>query len=69
MDRLPETLDTNGADKDPLYILGGAALVLLGAGLLLSNRTVRRTLGQFGMGDVIGAAMPDVERYLKLRSM
>jgi hypothetical protein len=69
MDRLPETLDTNGSDRDTLYILGGAALVLLGAGLLLSNRTVRRTLAQFGLGDVIGAAMPDVERYLRLRSM
>jgi hypothetical protein len=53
MDRFPETLDTNGSDRDTLYVLGGA-LVLLGAGLLLSNRTVRRTLGQLGMGDVIG---------------
>lgn len=67
MDRPDETLEST--DKDTLYILGGAALVLLGAGLLLSNRVVRRTLGQFGVGDVLGAAMPDVERYLKLRSM
>ena len=69
MDRLPETLETNGNDRDTLYILGGAALVLLGAGLLLSNRTVRRALGEFGVGNMVGAAMPDVERYLKLRSM
>ncbi len=69
MDRLQEMMESNGGDKDTLYILGGTALVLLGAGLLLSNRTVRRTLGQFGIGDVLGAAMPDVERYLRLRSM
>jgi hypothetical protein len=69
MDRLQETDDNNGSDKDMLYILGGAALVLLGAGLLLSNRTVRRALGQVGVGDLLGAAVPDVERYLRLRSM
>jgi hypothetical protein len=68
MDRLQEMQD-NGSDKDTLYILGGAALVLLGAGLLLSNRTVRKALGQFGVGDLLGAAVPDMERYLKLRSM
>jgi hypothetical protein len=68
MDRLQEMQD-NGSDKDTLYILGGAALVLLGAGLLLSNRTVRKALGQFDVGDLLGAAVPDMERYLKLRSM
>jgi hypothetical protein len=67
MDRLEEN---NGqSDKDTFYILGGAALVLLGAGLLLSNQTVRKLLGQVGVGDLLGAAVPDVERYLKLRSM
>ena len=44
MDRLDEPGDGQVSEKDTLYILGGAALVLLGAGLLLSNRTVRRTL-------------------------
>jgi hypothetical protein len=68
MDRLQEMQD-HGSDKDTLYILGGAALVLLGAGLLLSNPTVRKALGQFGVGDLLGAAVPDMERYLKLRSM
>jgi hypothetical protein len=69
MERVQTMHEDNGSEKDTLYILGGAALVLLGAGLLLSNRTVRRALGQMGIGDVLGAAMPDVERYLKLRSM
>jgi len=69
MDRLDEPGDGQVSEKDTLYILGGAALVLLGAGLLLSNRTVRRTLSQVGVPDFLGTAVPDVERYLKLRSM
>jgi hypothetical protein len=59
----------NGADRDTLYLLGGVALVVFGAGLILSNPTARRFLGQMGLGDLTSAALPDVERYLKLRSM
>lgn len=61
--------DTFGTDKETLYILGGAALVLFGTGLILSNPTVRRYLGQIGMGNLLTAALPDVDRYLKLRNM
>lgn len=63
--------DTNGlgSDKDTLYMLGGAALILFGAGLILSNPHVRRYLGQLGVGNLLGAALPDVDRYLKLRNM
>ncbi len=63
--------DTNGVgtDKDTLYMLGGAALILFGAGLILSNPHVRRYLGQLGVGNLIGAALPDVDRYLRLRNM
>jgi hypothetical protein len=59
----------NGTDKDTLYILGGAALILFGTGLILSNPIVRRYLGQIGVGSFIAAALPDVDRYLKLRNM
>jgi len=58
-----------GTDKDTLYMLGGAALVLFGTGLILSNPMVRRYLGQIGVGNLMTAALPDVDRYLKLRSM
>jgi hypothetical protein len=58
-----------GTDKDTLYMLGGAALMLFGAGLILSNPHVRRYLGQLGVGNLLGAALPDVDRYLKLRNM
>jgi hypothetical protein len=60
---------TNGSDKDTLYVLGGVALVIVGAGLVLTNPTVRRYLGQVGLGDFASAALPDIERYFRLRSM
>jgi hypothetical protein len=50
-------------------MLSGAALILFGAGLILSNPTVRRYLGQAGVGNLLTAALPDVDRYLKLRNM
>jgi hypothetical protein len=64
---------TNGEDlaesRETLFLLGGAAMVVFGAGLMLSTPTVRRYLGNAGVGNLIQAAMPDFERYLKLRAM
>ena len=60
----------NGAtDKDTLYMLSGVALMIFGAGLILSNPLVRKYLGQVGIGSLAQAALPDLDRYLKLRSM
>ena len=66
-----ELLETtaNGNDKDTLYMLGGISLMVFGAGLILSNPFVRRYMSQIGVGGLAGAAMPDIERYLKLRAM
>ncbi len=64
-----ESLNHNGSDKDTLYMLGGAALILFGAGLILSNPVVRGYLGKLGVGSLVTAALPDVDRYLKLRNM
>ena len=50
-------------------MLGGAALIMFGTGLILSNPMVRRYLGQLGVGNLMQAALPDVDRYLKLRNM
>ena len=50
-------------------MLGGVALMIFGAGLVLSNPFVRRYMSQLGIGNLAHAAMPDVERYLKLRAM
>jgi hypothetical protein len=64
-----EDANHNGTDKETLYLLGGAALVLFGTGLILSNPTVKRYLGQMNVGDLLQASLPDFNRYLKLRNM
>lgn len=69
MELLEPNHNGNGSDKDTLYMLAGVSLVIFGAGLILSNPVVRRYLGQLGMGNLAQAALPDVERYLKLRAM
>jgi hypothetical protein len=56
-------------DKDTLMLMSGLAFVVFGAGLILSNRSVRRYIGQMEPGGLLQAAVPDVERYLKLRAM
>ena len=58
-----------GTDKDTLLMLSGVAFMVFGAGLILSNPLVRKYLGQVGIGNLAQAALPDLDRYLKLRSM
>jgi hypothetical protein len=52
-----------------LCLFGGVALLVVGAGLIVSHPTIRQYLGKAGFGDILQAAIPDVERYLKLKSM
>ena len=59
----------SATDKDTLFMLSGVAFIVFGAGLILSNPLVRRYLGQFGVGDLVQGALPDLDRYLRLRSM
>lgn len=66
---LRETDNALSADKETLYMLGGIAMVVFGAGLILSNPLVRRYLGQVGIGNIAQAALPDLDRYLRLRNM
>ena len=63
------TMTGNDNNKDTLYMLGGLAMVVFGAGLILTNPFVRRYTSQLGAGGLLGAALPDVERYFRLRSM
>jgi hypothetical protein len=67
-------LDRNGNQdttdtRDTMFLLGGAALVIFGAGLILSTPMVKRALGEAGIGNLLGAAVPDLQRYMKLRAM
>jgi len=55
--------------RDTLLMMGGVALMIFGAGMVLSNPVIRRYLGQTNVGGLLSASIPDVERYLKLRSM
>lgn len=67
---LVETQGNGTADgKDTLYMLGGVALMVFGAGLVLSNPLVRRYMSRLGVGDLAQTVIPDVERYLRLRAM
>ena len=59
----------NGSDRDTLYLMGGIAPVAFGAGLILTNKNVRRLIGQVSSGALKGASVPDFERYMKLRTM
>jgi hypothetical protein len=59
----------NFTEKDTLLMLSGVALVVFGAGLILTNPIVRRYMGQLGVGDLANLALPDLDRYLKLRAM
>jgi hypothetical protein len=62
-------LDQLAPDKDTLFMLSGVALMVFGAGLILSNPLVRKYLGQIGIGNLAQGAIPDLDRYLKLRQM
>jgi hypothetical protein len=55
--------------RDMLFAVGGAALVVLGAGLIISHPLVRRYVGQMGLNNMVQGALPDFERYMKLRQM
>ena len=64
--------------RDTLLLAGGAALMTFGAGMLLASPVIRRTVlgsltpllsGQDGTNGVLGGLLPDVERYVKLKSM
>lgn len=73
-----ENDEPNGS-KDMLYLIGGLALLVAGAGLIMAHPTVRQQL-QAGLGRVLpglsgtlsgglSTVVPDFQRYLKIRSM
>lgn len=62
----------NGKDtetRDTLFIIGGAALIVFGAGLILSTPAIRKYLGNGNVGNLLTAGLPDLERYMRLKSM
>ena len=65
------TRETNGSgnDRDTLFMLSGIALMVFGAGLVLTNPVVQKYLGRMGVSGLAMGALPDIERYLRLRDM
>ena len=59
----------NSSDRETLFMLSGIALMIFGAGLVLSNPVVQKYLGKAGVGNLAQAALPDIERYMRLRAM
>jgi hypothetical protein len=58
--------------RNTVLLFGGVCLMVFGAGLVMTNPTVRRYLSRAsvgGVGDLVQMALPDLEAYLKLRSM
>jgi hypothetical protein len=68
MEAVRTSRNGEASDHDTLLLFGGAACLLLGAGLILSSSLSRRYLGD-SAGGLLMAAVPDVQRYLKLTSM
>jgi hypothetical protein len=61
--------DDRDSRRDTMLLVGGVALMVVGAGLVLSNRSVRRYIDRVGVADLVLAAFPDLERFLKMRAM
>ena len=71
--------DGAGDSKDMLYLVGGVALLIAGAGLIMAHPGVRRqvqeTLGRIvpgvpeSLSGSLATVVPDFQRYMKMRSM
>ena len=74
-------MEINGSDesKDMLYLVGGFALLVAGAGLIMAHPVIRRQVrdgiskllpgvqDSFDLG--LATVVPDFRRYMKIRSM
>lgn len=74
-------MENNGSDesKDMLYLVGGLALLVAGAGLIMAHPDIRRQV-RAGLERVLpgipenfstglSTVIPDFRRYMKIRSM
>ena len=64
--------DQNGASnemRDTILMFGGAALVMLGAGMILASPAIRKYVGGLNPAKLLTAAVPDLQRYLKMKEL
>jgi hypothetical protein len=66
-----EVLDNHkaGRQNDMLLVVGGTALMVIGAGLLLTVPAVRKHLSNINVKALLQAAAPQFERYLNLTNV
>ena len=65
--------------KDMLYVAGGLALMVLGAGMIISHPAIRKSISaglssvlpdlQSKFGPDLSTLGPDIQRYMKIKSM
>jgi hypothetical protein len=72
---------SNGSDesKDMLYLVGGFALLVAGAGLIMAHPAIRRQVRSSlervmpgipeNLSSGLATVVPDLQRYMKIRSM
>jgi hypothetical protein len=74
-------MENNGSDesKDMLYLVGGLAFLVAGAGLIMAHPEIRKQVragldrllpgiqDNFNIG--LTTVVPDFQRYMKIRSM
>lgn len=67
MENQMEVQDAN-SPKNMLMALSGVTMVLVGASLMMSHPTIRRYASQVRVGNLLAAALPGIERYMRVKS-
>jgi hypothetical protein len=73
-------METSSSEsKDMLYLVGGLALLIAGAGLIMAHPDVRRQLRSGlermlpgipeNLTSGLSTVVPDLQRYMKIRAM
>jgi hypothetical protein len=74
-------MENNGSNgsKDMLYLVGGVALLIAGAGLIMAHPSVRQQLKSNldrvlpgipqNLSTGLSTVVPDFQRYMKIRNM
>jgi hypothetical protein len=65
----PEPENNANDTRDTLFLLGGLSLMVFGAGLVMTSPLVRKLLGGSNVGGLLQTALPDLERYMKIRAL
>ena len=54
--------------KDTMMALGGAALLIIGVGMMLTHPKIRQYASQVRLSSLLSAALPGIERLMRLRT-